>query len=75
MISHNFAYTDSIGIDQANQILSENRAKSVKSYLVRNKINHNRITCVGYGEKQPISTNSTSEGRKKNRRIEIRILK
>ena len=68
-------HTDSIGIDQANQILSENRAKSVKSFLVRNKINHNRITCVGYGEKQPISTNSTSEGRKKNRRIEIRILK
>ena len=43
-------HTDSIGIDQANQILSENRAKSVKSFLVRNKINHNRITCVGYGE-------------------------
>ena len=68
-------HTDSIGIDQANQILSENRAKRVKSFLVRNKINHNRITCIGYGEKQPISTNSTTEGRKKNRRIKIRILK
>ena len=62
-------------MELSNQILSENRAKSVKSFLVRNKINHNRVTCIGYGEKQPISTNSTSEGRKKNRRIEIRILK
>ena len=68
-------HTDSIGNEMANQILSENRAKSIKSYIVRKNINYNRITCVGYGEKQPISTNSTSEGRKKNRRIEIRILK
>ena len=47
-------HTDSIGNELANQILSENRAKSVKSYLVKNNINHKRITCVGYGEKQPI---------------------
>ena len=64
-------HTDSIGIDAANQILSENRAKSVKSFLVRNKINHNRITCIGYGEKQPISTNSTSEGKKQKNKIKF----
>ena len=68
-------HTDSIGNDIANQILSENRAKSVKSFLVKNKINHNRISCVGYGEKQPIENNSSFENRKKNRRIEIRIFK
>ena len=67
--------TDSIGNEMANQILSENRAKSVKSFLVKNNINHNRISCVGYGEKQPIENNSSFENRKKNRRIEIRIFK
>ena len=68
-------HTDSIGNEMANQILSENRAKSVKSFLVKNNINHNRISCVGYGEKQPIENNSSFENRKKNRRIEIRIFK
>ena len=68
-------HTDSIGNEMANQILSENRAKSVKSYLVKNNINHNRISYVGYGEKQPIENNSSFENRKKNRRIEIRIFK
>jgi len=68
-------HTDSIGNEMANQILSENRAKSVKSFLVKNNINHNRISYVGYGEKQPIENNSSFENRKKNRRIEIRIFK
>jgi hypothetical protein len=68
-------HTDSIGDNNANIILSDNRAKSVKSYLVRNGILKSRIKCVGYGEKQPITNNSTKDGREKNRRIEIRILK
>ena len=68
-------HTDSIGDNKTNQILSENRAISVKKFLVKNSINHNRIFCVGYGEKQPIESNKTEKGREKNRRIEIRILK
>jgi len=68
-------HTDSIGDNKANLILSENRSKSVKSYLVINGIKESRIKCVGYGEKQPITNNSTKDGREKNRRIEIRILK
>ena len=68
-------HTDNNGSELANQLLSENRAKSVKSYLVKNGIEESRIKCVGYGKKQPIANNSTKEGRKKNRRIEIRILK
>ena len=68
-------HTDNVGNDLNNQILSEKRALSVKSYLVKNAINPKRIICVGYGENQPIYDNNTSEGRKKNRRIEIRILK
>ena len=68
-------HTDSIGDNKTNLILSENRSKSVKSYLVTNGIDESRIKCVGYGENQPITNNSSKEGREKNRRIEIRILK
>jgi outer membrane protein OmpA-like peptidoglycan-associated protein len=68
-------HTDSIGDNKTNIILSNNRAKSIKSYLVKNGILQSRIKCVGYGEKQPITNNSTKESREKNRRIEIRILK
>ena len=68
-------HTDSIGDNKTNIILSNNRAKSIKSYLVKNGILESRIKCVGYGEKQPITNNSTKEGREKNRRIQIRILK
>tara|TARA_Y100000746_G_scaffold148545_1_gene127185 strand:- start:176 stop:847 length:672 start_codon:yes stop_codon:yes gene_type:complete len=68
-------HTNNVGNDRNNQILSEKRALSVKSYLVKNAINPKRIICVGYGENQPIYDNNTIEGREKNRRIEIRILK
>jgi outer membrane protein OmpA-like peptidoglycan-associated protein len=68
-------HTDNNGSELANQLLSENRAKSVKSYLVKNGIDKLRINCVGYGEKQPIANNNSKQGREKNRRIEIRILK
>ena len=68
-------HTDNNGSELANQLLSENRAKSVKSYLVKNGIDKLRINCVGYGEKQPIADNNSKQGREKNRRIEIRILK
>ena len=68
-------HTDSIGDNKANQILSEKRAISVKKFLVENSINSNRIFCVGYGEKQPVESNKTKNGREKNRRIEIRTLK
>jgi len=68
-------HTDSIGDSKTNLILSENRSKSVKSYLATNGIDESRIKCVGYGENQPITNNSSIEGREKNRRIEIRILK
>ena len=68
-------HTDNVGDEKENQILSENRAISVKSHLVKNSIKSNRIICMGYGEKQPLQSNKTEKGRLKNRRIEIRILK
>lgn len=71
-------HTDSIPIKTkafpSNQVLSFARAGSVKDYLVENeKINSSRIRVIGYGEKLPIASNSTSTGRSLNRRVEITL--
>jgi outer membrane protein OmpA-like peptidoglycan-associated protein/tetratricopeptide (TPR) repeat protein len=67
-------HTDSSGNAEANQILSERRAKSVVEYLTRNGIKTNRLKFGGYGDKVPIATNETIEGRMLNRRTTIKIL-
>jgi len=67
-------HTDNVGNDQANQILSENRAKSVYQYLIGNKIDASRLFYKGYGKTQPIAPNESEEGRKKNRRTEFKII-
>lgn len=67
-------HTDNIGNDESNLKLSEARAETVKNYLVSKGISPNRIVSKGYGENQPIDTNSTTEGRQNNRRTEVRIL-
>lgn len=54
--------------------LSLNRAKSVTNYLVEKGISSNRILYRGYGKRNPIAPNSTPEGRKKNQRVEIKII-
>ncbi len=64
-------YTDSQGAEKTNQILSENRAKSVMQYLIHAGIEPKRLKAVGYGEENPIASNNTSAGRAKNRRIEF----
>jgi len=66
-------HTDNVGDDAANQLLSENRAKSVFSYLKEKGIPASRISYTGFGEKQPIASNDTEEGRKQNRRTEFVI--
>jgi len=68
-------HTDSIGSDEANQSLSQQRVNSVKTYLVEKGINTSRLMAVGYGEKFPIASNSTESGRQLNRRVEVKILK
>ncbi len=68
-------HTDNVGSDASNQKLSERRANAVKDWLVREGINPDRITAVGYGESQPTATNDTPEGRQKNRRIEFKRIK
>ncbi|WP_423149254.1 OmpA family protein [Rubrolithibacter danxiaensis] len=68
-------HTDNVGDDKSNQLLSENRAKTVYNFLVNNKINPSRLTYKGYGEAAPIADNSSEEGRQNNRRTEFRIIK
>ncbi|MBP5548343.1 MAG: PD40 domain-containing protein [Bacteroidales bacterium] len=67
-------HTDNIGQADANQRLSEQRAKAVYEYIIRKGIASDRLTYKGYGETQPIATNDTEEGRGENRRTEIKVL-
>ena len=57
-----------------NQILSENRAKAVVDYLIGKGVGPNRMTFKGLGESDPIASNETEEGRKKNRRVEFKVV-
>lgn len=66
-------YTDITGNEQKNQILSENRANSVKQYLIDNGIDESRITATGHGINNPIADNKTAAGRAKNRRVEMTL--
>lgn len=66
-------HTDSIGTEKYNQGLSERRAASVQSYLVKKGIASNRITTRGFGETKPIADNKTRDGRAKNRRVEVKV--
>ncbi len=66
-------HTDSSGSDSYNMQLSERRAMSVRNYLVQRGIAASRIRVTGYGKDRPVASNSTAEGRRKNRRVEIRI--
>lgn len=67
-------HTDNSGDPKAALELSRERAQAVKSYLVGNRIEADRIKVVGYGPAQPIADNDTEEGRAMNRRVEMRIV-
>ncbi len=67
-------HTDNVGSDAYNQKLAVKRAESVKAYLVSKGIEKNRIYTEGKGEKQPVADNKTTEGRAKNRRVEIEVV-
>lgn len=66
-------HTDSIGTPERNQMLSESRADSVRSYLIESGVPASRITATGFGETRPKASNDTPEGRQLNRRVEIHI--
>ena len=66
-------HTDSKGLAAYNVRLSEERAVSVKEFLVENGIDAGRLTAIGYGESQPIADNGTEDGREANRRVEFSV--
>lgn len=66
-------HTDNVGNDNANQTLSESRARSVYEYLATSGISTERMTYKGFGETQPVATNDTEEGRALNRRTEFTV--
>lgn len=68
-------YTDNTGPDSVNEALSYKRAMAVKDSLVSQGINPSRLVAVGMGEKNPIGTNETVQGRAQNRRIEFIVKK
>ena len=67
-------HTDNIGSAAYNKTLSQNRAKAVVDYLVKNGIDAGRLTYKGYGFDQPIAANDTEAGRQQNRRTEFKVV-
>ena len=68
-------HTDSIASDQYNQKLSEQRAESVRAWLVTREVAVERLRSVGFGEAQPVADNGTAAGRQRNRRVEVVVEK
>jgi outer membrane protein OmpA-like peptidoglycan-associated protein len=66
-------YTDNVGGDAMNQTLSENRAGSVRDYLVTEGVAANSVSAHGFGNTQPVATNDNSAGRQQNRRVELLV--
>jgi len=64
-------HTDNIGSDEANMKLSQQRADTVRDYLVQQGLATDTVTAVGMGKADPVADNGTNEGRQKNRRVEI----
>jgi outer membrane protein OmpA-like peptidoglycan-associated protein len=64
-------HTDSVGGEDYNQRLSEQRAATVRDYLVQNGIAMNNVSAIGFGKTRPIASNDTSAGRQQNRRVEL----
>ena len=63
-------HTDSVGTDEYNQALSEQRARALKHYLMdRYNVGEKRLETIGYGESQPVATNDSADSRARNRRV------
>ncbi len=64
-------HTDNVGSDSVNEPLSRQRAQAARDYLASRGVNSNRIRTEGRGEREPVATNASPEGRALNRRVEI----
>lgn len=67
-------YTDSVGSDEYNDALSSQRADTARRSLEQNSVSPERMLTWGMGERRPIATNETEEGRARNRRVEFVVL-
>lgn len=67
-------HTDNVGSEEYNQKLSENRANSVKEFLLKQGLPEERIVSKGYGKTQPVASNDNNEGRALNRRTEFKVI-
>lgn len=68
-----YGHTDSVGSDDYNLRLSEERARAAAEYLMSQGISRSRITTIGKGETAPVASNETDSGRAQNRRVEVAI--
>jgi len=66
-------YTDNVGGDEMNQKLSENRAGSVRDYLVQEGVAANSVSAKGFGNSLPVASNDNAAGRQQNRRVELLV--
>jgi outer membrane protein OmpA-like peptidoglycan-associated protein len=66
-------YPDNVGGDAMNQTLSENRAGSVRDYLVQEGVATNSVSAAGFGNTLPVASNDNSSGRQQNRRVELLV--
>lgn len=67
-------HTDNVGKDADNLKLSQQRAETIRNYLIKKGVQPARVIAKGYGATQPVADNSTEEGRQLNRRTEVRLL-
>jgi outer membrane protein OmpA-like peptidoglycan-associated protein len=68
-------HTDETGTEELNQRLGQERANSVLRWLVARGVARDRLVAKGYGSERPLDDNSTDEGRRKNRRVEFRVIR
>ncbi len=67
-------HTDATGSDSHNQVLSEQRAESVSAYFKSRQVVPQRLITEGFGERFPVASNDTQDGRQQNRRVELRLV-
>ncbi len=68
-----FGHTDSSGKPEKNKVLSEDRANSVRQYLIKKGVDENRLYSEGFGDTKPVADNKTKAGKAKNRRVEFEV--
>ena len=68
-------HTDNVGTADNNLMLSQDRANTVRDYLIKKGIDENRVIAKGYGDTQPLASNDSDAGKQKNRRTEVRLIK